>query len=91
MRYLHNKPIENIIYRRNGVSGRGFWTGTTKDEETGVTLMIIRPEEPKDKREGVECYVISPGDLDAQWRGDCFNTAMDKAIEQYRKEQGYGE
>ena len=76
--------VTNITYRRNGVSGRGFWTGEAKGDD-GERLVIIRPKQPKDKG-GVECYVISVDDIEMQWRGDCYNEPMDKAILKYRKD-----
>lgn len=89
MRGKFEVKVTDIKYRRNGVSGRGFWTGLTEGDD-GEQLIIIRPDRTKDEH-GVECYVISVDDVRTEWRGDCYNEAMDKAIKKYRKDNNLGD
>jgi hypothetical protein len=84
---IEELTFEQLEYRRNGVSGDGFYSAVVNDPENGK-MLITYFEDIGQCACAVYKLDILP-DISFginSWRGDCYSDQMAKAIKKYRRQ-----
>jgi len=79
---------KHVIYNRNGISGRPFWTVLFEYEEEGdrmPNMVALVPTDAKLDGPDVECFVVDADRPSLNWRGDRFFPQVRAAIKAHRK------
>jgi hypothetical protein len=88
---MRTKLIEDfkatqVVYNRNGISGRPFWSVTFSCREESMfkpNMLAVIPHEGKED----ECYVIDMNDVEDNWRGPHFFADVINAIDAYKNDR----